>query len=64
MKDIKMKNDKNEQKERLEGSKGEGRKRRLQRRKRQIKRVLKRETKQLLHYRRAEFYESVKIDYS
>lgn len=55
---------KNEQKERLEGSKGEGRKRRLQRRKRQIKRVLKRETKQLLHYRRVEFYESVKIDYS
>lgn len=59
MKDIKMKNDKNDQKERLGGSKGEGRNRRVQRGERQIKR----ETKQLLHYRRAEFYKSIKIDY-
>lgn len=62
MKDIKMKNDKNDLKERLGGSKGEGRNRRVQRGERQIeKESVKRETKQSLHYRRAEFYKFYRL---
>lgn len=68
MKDINMQNDKITKKRGWEETKE---KREEWREKRGVKRgerlrdrVLKRKTKQLLHYRRTEFYESIKIDYS